>query len=334
MNGHGRRKRSGRTIDIKGKGRRPEKLVDGSRTIRELGTTHVDNGATISADLATQTARKAFRLRISVKNTDTEAMEEYTGQAGLIRGTRLTESPPVKKVRLGSSSERPRPVPAPVYRSRFEAIPTTALHNVVTETNSKGVREEYKRSTLIAPDGSLIEIDSFSKAGYEPTAADSFVIRRGEDGLAWEYGHDTDYAGPISNEASPFTKKEWTFEKIEREDYRFEVGQKIGISVYRDFEIEAGDTGAPDITHDSIQRIFGRVNQVNIYTGEITRVCEGGTCFEHNVNTFAGCSGAIVFLLDRDQEAFGVVEDDYGKAIAVHVGGDDVGTVRNFAFTI
>jgi hypothetical protein len=121
--------------------------------IHDLGTTHVDNGAAFSADLATQTSRKAFRLRISVRNTDNEGMEEYTGQAGLIRGTRL------KKVRVGSSSERPRPVPTPVYRSRFEAIPTTALHNVVTETNSQGVREEYKRSTWIAPDGSLIEID-------------------------------------------------------------------------------------------------------------------------------------------------------------------------------
>jgi len=137
------------------------------------------------------------------------------------------------------------------------------------------------------------------------------VIRPGDDAIVWGYGHDIDSAGAITNEASPFTKKEWTYEKAEK--FCFQEGQKIGISVYRDFEIEADDTGTPDITSDSIQRIFGRMNQVNIYTGKITRV-------EHDINAFAGCSGAIVFLLDHNQDCR---RDDVGD-----------GVVRNFAFKI
>lgn len=310
--------------------------MDGSRTIADLDTTHVDNVAAMSADLATRASMRAVRLRMIVKNDLTGVTDEYSGQAGLIRGVRLTESPPeTKQARIGASNSS-QPVAAPVYRSRFEATPTTALHSVVTEDNEEGIREVYKRSYLVAPDGSTIEIDSFSRAGYEPTASDTFTIRDGDDPLVWEYGHDTDSSDTISNEASPFTKKEWTFEKIERYNYRFRAGQKIGIAVYRDFEIEAVHTGSPDIASDSIQRIYGRVNQVNIYTGEITRVCDDGSCFEHNVNAFQGCSGALVFLLDREQDSCGVLEEDYGKAIAVHVGGDDVGEgeVRNFAFRI
>jgi len=39
--------------------------------------------------------------------------------------------------------------------------------------NAQGVKEEYKRSTLIAPSGSFYEVDNFSKAGYEPTPNDN-----------------------------------------------------------------------------------------------------------------------------------------------------------------
>jgi V8-like Glu-specific endopeptidase len=40
---------------------------------------------------------------------------------------------------------------------------------------------------------------------------------------------------------------------------------------------------------------------------------------EYNINTFAGCSGATVFLLDKKQLSL-VQPNDYGKAIAVHAG--------------
>lgn len=75
---------------------------------------------------------------------------------------------------------------------------------------------------------------------------------------------------------------------------------------------------------------------MNIYTGEILRVSQDGSSFEHNINTYKGCSGALVFLLDRDQNGNGTLEADWGKAIAVHVGGKFVeeGRPRNFAFKL
>ena len=130
-----------------------------------------------------------------------------------------------------------------------------------------------------------------------------------------------------------------SFEKVTRQDYRFQVGQKIGMAVYRKFVVTAEDAGMPQNTlqPDYLREIYGHENRVNIYTGKITHVSPDGKAFEHNINTYAGCSGAIVFLLDMEQgEETGVISEDYGKAIAVHAGGKQVaaGQVSNIAFKI
>lgn len=40
---------------------------------------------------------------------------------------------------------------------------------------------------------------------------------------------------------------------------------------------------------------------------------------EHSINSYGGCSGAIIFLLDKDQP-HSIRQNNYGKAIAVHAG--------------
>ena len=124
---------------------------------------------------------------------------------------------------------------------------------------------------------------------------------------------------------------------MERVDYRFQVGQKIGMAVYRDFVVTAEDAGRPRNTLSvyDLRSIYGRENRVNVYTGQITHVSPDGKAFEHNVNTFAGCSGAVVFLLDEGQPD-SVDPSDYGKAVAIHAGGKNItaGEIRNLAFKI
>mmetsp|Transcript_46239 Transcript_46239/g.112932 ORF Transcript_46239/g.112932 Transcript_46239/m.112932 type:complete len:348 (+) Transcript_46239:31-1074(+) len=342
-NGHGRplqRARSANDASSVSRSRKREKLCDLARSIRPLGRAFVDDGYAMSPALAAIVSTKAFRLRITVTNKQSEEDETYVGQAGLVRGERLTPSPPAKKQAVGEG-ESDRPVPVSIVRSsHFKAVPITALHNVVTETNTHGDLLEFHLATLVSPTRNEKIVHDFSKAGYELTLGDAFVIRpgdeSGEEKIEWEYGHDVDSAAELDNPTSHFTKKECSYEKMERTDFRFQAGQKVGIAIYRDFMISSEDTGISNLTEEDIQRIYGRMDQVNIYTGEITRVCEGGDCFEHNINTFSGCSGALVFLLDKNQEGFGVVDQDHGKAIAVHVGGDEVGggTVSNFAFKI
>ena len=305
-----------------------------------MGTVFADNGAAISPGLAEAVANKAFRLRIATNNRRTgEENDPDVGQVGLIRGNRLTASPPTQKQATGDG---PRPVPA-LRVSRFEAIPTTCFHNVVSEEDEDGDMADYCFSTIIAPTGNQIRITSFARGGEELSLQDAVVIRpaadaNGEGRLDWNYGHDVTQAAAVINPESYFTKTDCSYERVQRQDYRFQVGQKIGISVYRNFTVTCGDVGIPpnSKTEDELRNIYGREDRVNIYTGEITRVSEDMSLFEHNINTFRGCAGALVFLLDQHQTGYDVRPDEQGKAIAVHAGGKYIGSGQriNIAFAI
>jgi hypothetical protein len=69
-------------------------VIDMSRRVRELGTAFVDNGATISRTLAAIVSSKALYLQISLKHSGTNEDALGVEQVGLIRGERLTPSPP------------------------------------------------------------------------------------------------------------------------------------------------------------------------------------------------------------------------------------------------
>ena len=51
------------------------------------------------------------------------------------------------------------------------------------------------------------------------------------------------------------------------------------------------------------------------------------------MNSFTGCSGAIVFLLDRNQPE-SVQQCDYGKAVAVHGGCHPFIITHNLGFIL
>ena len=60
------------------------------------------------------------------------------------------------------------------------------------------------------------------------------------------------------------------------------------------------------------EEILGGENVVMIYTGFITKG-DDNHHIEYNVNTYKGCSGAIVIVMERGHP-------DFGKALAVHAG--------------
>lgn len=334
----------------------PERLCSLTRTVNAVDLAFVDDGYPISPGLAAIVSQKALLLRIQLK--DQRTGEDYPdpayGQAALIRGKRLPPSPqlPASKRRprsghndgSGPATAVPGPVPILRHSSHFKATPITAFHNVATEYDDDGKVVEFLSTQLVLPAGPQMHIPNFSKAGSWPPQQPCTIrmsSREGEDdqgegGIAWKYGYDVDTAEELTNVRSNFTKKDHTFLKVDRDDYEYRVGQKVGIAVYRAFSITSEDTGMTSLTDADIVRIYGQNNRVNIYTGHITRVCNSGNCFEHDINTFKGCSGAVVFLLDRGQDGVGVIPDDHGRAIGIHVGGDEVapGVARNFAFKI
>lgn len=322
----------------------PEKLVDKSRRIASLGLANVDNGASISSGLANVVSLKACQLEVTLKNTVTnELSPPCWGQAGLIQAKRLTESsPPPENPRKRQAVAGTNPArPSSLRPSRFAAIPITCIHNVEDDVDDAGAPLEFLRSALTAVSASFAKCEvNFEKARYTPRPEESVVLRQrdsDDEAITWMY-HDVTTAPKIDNIASALTLKSLSFQKVTRDDFEFRVGQKIGMVVYRDFEVTPEDAGMPknSITVDELRLIFGREGCVNIYTGQITNVTPDKESFEHNINTFRGCSGAVIFLLDEDQEGVGIIDNDHGKAIAVHVGGDRLssGIVVNFAFKI
>jgi hypothetical protein len=101
-------------------------------------------------------------------------------------------------------------------------------------------------------------------------------------------------------------------------DDLFEIarGQKIAIVVSRRTPVTHKAAGVKKNAVD-LERYYGTELSSNIQTGVITGVAGDGSFFTHDINTFKGCSGAIVFLLDVDQPST-VSEKDHGKAIGVH----------------
>lgn len=126
------------------------------------------------------------------------------------------------------------------------------------------------------------------------------------------------------------TQNSLSYEK-EDDNFNLVAGQKVGmIAVFRRSPITHTDAGVSAAV--DLQTYFGQPNMVRVHTGCITRLSEDNDAFEHDINTFAGCSGAIVLLLHQHQN--GLADSrDFGKAIAVHVGGEST-VDRNVAFKI
>jgi hypothetical protein len=116
-----------------------------------------------------------------------------------------------------------------------------------------------------------------------------------------------------------------------------EVGQSVGIAVLFKSQFKptnktiAGVGENNVVTSDKeIDLIYGSQHTVNIYRGQIIYV--GESHIEYDINSFTGCSGAIVFLLDKNQPP-SVQSCDFGKAV-VHSQSHPILSKRNLGFKI
>jgi hypothetical protein len=186
--------------------------------------------------------------------------------------------------------------------------------------------EEYLRTTVKFVDGN--ETDTAMPDGERVLVGGDVEVRAATEtssALSW-YGQDVSYGAKVENKSSSLTKSSRLFEKVP-ESFVLRVGHKIGISVFRSFDITHVDAKAPG--NVVLEDFFGQKLQACIYTGEVTEISGNGRTFCHNINTFEGCSGPVVFLLDRKQEVT-LEEKFHGLAVGVHVGG--LGLTNNIAF--
>ena len=103
-------------------------------------------------------------------------------------------------------------------------------------------------------------------------------------------------------------------EEEKEEDFSEEVGGLSGVVNLLSSKIGGVLFKAVDWLKLKIFHVFRQKADVMIYTGVITRDAKAGEDHvEYNVNTFKGCSGGIVIVMDRKHP-------DFGKAIAIHAG--------------
>ena len=182
--------------------------------------------------------------------------------------------------------------------------------------------------------------------GWSPSQADEFDIRKNTDGrpAITLWGKDISVGQEIVKPSVPLTDTAYAFQLL-RTKLKLEVGMKVGIAV--NFRRKAKPTestvkgSGPNMQTPMLEKlardkvsmedIYGEPDRVNVYTGEITYV--GKDHIEYSCNTFTSCSGAIVFLLDKNQPG-SVQRCDFGKAVAVHSGSHPFLPTRNYGFRI
>ena len=313
------------------------------------------SGLEISEELASVVAKKAFAFGVQIVDEMLNA-EDRHGQAGLIQNLHLEtqDSTSEKKQKVidrygDRTQQKPPAIKKPESEQRVPAIPITALHHVVNDT-VKGVK--YNASgvpVMMNSHTGTTKALEFQRKGDDIDRSETINVELISDAenssveiIRWKYGIDISCGDPARKKAFEFTDPNLSFEVV-GPNFEYKIGQRIGMAVYRNYAFDFISTGENDIyanngwdrslSKDDIFQVFGRDHSVSIYTGVITHLSSEGKTFGHDINTYKGCSGAIVFLLDKNQDGL-IADDDAGKAIAIHVGCGPRSTKTNIAFTV
>ncbi|KAG7340756.1 hypothetical protein IV203_024299 [Nitzschia inconspicua] len=298
-----------------------ESLVNWDKDIIQWGFGYVDDAKLISRELVRQVLPKCAPLNIKLRKDGTAPWAKRGhAHGGLIRREILRSSP-------GGS-----------IATFCSVYPVTAKHNLRRVVGDTGFFIP-KEATILLSDN---EIDiMWDELGWLPTEADCFDLREGKEAqpALSPYGFDVSVGNEIAYAENPACAAKASFQKV-REDFKFEKGQKVGMAVFFTNQTKptratiagAEDAEIPeDFGEAEIKKYYGEPGRVNIYTGEIKYV--GPKHIEYSINSFTGCSGAVVFLLDKDQPA-SVDQSDWGRAVAIHSGAHPLMSDRNYGFLI
>ena len=293
-----------------------EKLVNVDRLIVPVGRAWVDNKDALSDNLCRIVYKKALALKVTVEEYDVGDEDEsllkeekiFDCQAGLMKEELVSPASPENNT------------PA-----RFSISAWTAKHNVATEMKD-GVVHRFLSSAFFLPGKpSGIRI-KFRDAGWRPDETDRLDI----SGATSFYGVDITRS-PKAYRHKDLSQEFFLFERV-ADNFSLVVGQKIGLVVYNVSDVSAESAMAPEISAAQLRKIYGGKGDVVIHTGEILAV--GEKHIEYDINSYGGCSGALLFLLDRNQPG-SVPSSEYGKAVAVHSSGHPLSNIdRNIGFIL
>ena len=302
-----------------------ECLVDKGRTVVPWGMGHVDNPNAISQLLVREVQEKCMPLEVFLAR-ESVAVSGKTGyaQGGFIRHE------PIQTSQGGTNTN-------------YSVFPITVKHNLRSVTDLlQQVYVPYMAHFKVPHGVARLDSPDF---GWVPNECDIFDPRAGVEArpAVLNFGIDVSLGKLITDPSEFVTGKKKSFARVRRDSpsqkgLELMKGQKIGMAV--SFPQEAKPTkksvaGAfedeVDVADAQLKTIYGEHGQVNIYTGDILYV--GKDFIEYDINSFTGCAGAVVFLLDMGQPD-SVDPSDYGKAVAIHCGAHPVIGDRNVGFLI
>jgi hypothetical protein len=264
----------------------PERLVDDTRTSVRGNGVWLDNTAAVNEELMAVIPNKIFKMR-TLFELDTDF--NFEGQVGFICLKKNEQNEPVS------------------------CVAVSALHNIAEVKDKPAAK--FVRSTALAPDCSFGL--PFPEAGMRFVDMTPYELSPCQElSIPWKHGIDIAWSSKVVTTVGIV---EHSFERV-HPGFEYKVGQKVGIGIYSDTGATGTTVGDPNVTKEELARIYGPPKKRHIYTGKITMV--GAHHIEYDINSFEGCSGAVVFLLGVETQPSdsGVTRDDAGKAIAVHAG--------------
>ena len=302
---------------FQGKSHSLEKVLDKSRRIKRVaGIPGVGTDDTESFDqkFAADIKEKAILLQFACWNEQSEAVNLCNPKMGILKFA-------------------------------------TCKHNLATDINDDGVFE-----TCLAPHTCVLANRrsariTFPNTGWRKRSHHEILLR---DGITWSHGFDISL-GPVvyaqtgaenwpndpvhARILNGLVSNLKSFDLVD-ENFLYEEGLKIGIVAYnpRVGEDAFSEVGGPHginilrtwaiavkgFNAAKIGAVGREKEDVMIYTGIITK--DGNDHIEYNANSYKGCSGAIVIVMDRSHP-------DFGKAIAIH-GGYKPALVTNLGFKL
>jgi hypothetical protein len=161
--------------------------------------------------------------------------------------------------------------------------PVTTKQNIATQIVEE-VREVFQSATLRIPTAA-------------PATPRAVSLRFVEGGCSYRDEEiDIAWGNPVRHNL--LLAPERSFQKV-RANFQCSAGQKIGMVIYSEIGATPEAADAPvGFTPEQVSRIYGGPNQTTILTGEITTV--GADYIAYDINSYGGCSGAVLFLVDRD----------------------------------
>ncbi|CAB9529189.1 expressed unknown protein [Seminavis robusta] len=286
-----------------------ENLCDRSREAVAYGLGYTDKAEMISEDLARIAYHKAlaYRIECNVSDTFDENIKEFHAQCGLLRSSQIVPSP-------GTPAQP---------GARYQVIPVTAKRNMKADLG-----QELLATKIFSPLLRQCKRVTFPEKGLQKLETPLLMmgLEVGDDtadAVSLPFGLDFTFGTAIKDPRNAFSSKVTSFEVV-RHDFQIEKGQKIGICVWRNEDRITNDVegSAGQLSEAEQRKFYGPARVAVIQTGVVTAVYGSNReVFAHNINTYEGCSGAIIFLLDKDQSPESVGRDDHGKAIGVHAAG-------------